>query len=154
MRRHTDGGDAPGSSHGTQRDEASRAPGWAVSVDWRAATRERSDAILESVSSITRGYRIRAYPNGPQRRLLDRWLGAVRWLWNTALEIRSAVYRERRLTLTGKELSRWLTQWKRTTWHEWLAEIPATALTQCLRDQDAAFRNFYAHRARYPRFKR
>src|SRR6185437_10741213 len=32
--------------------------------------------------------------------------------------------------------------------------IPATALTQCLRDQDAAFRNFFAHRARYPRFKR
>ena len=34
------------------------------------------------------------------------------------------------------------------------AEAPATCLTQCLRDQDAAFRNFFAGRARYPRFKR
>ena len=32
--------------------------------------------------------------------------------------------------------------------------MPATCLTQCLRDQDAAFRNFFARRAHYPRFKR
>ena len=97
------------------------------------------------MSIVVTSYRIRAYPNGAQRRLLDRWLGAARWLWNTALQIRSAAYRECGLTLTGTDLSRWLTQWKRTVGHEWLAEVPATALTQCLRDQD---------RAAYPRYKR
>jgi putative transposase len=51
------------------------------------------------------------------------------------------------------DLSRWLTQWKRTAGHEWLAEVPATALTQCLRDQDCAFSRFFARRSRYPRFK-
>ena len=107
-----------------------------------------------TMADITRSYRIRAYPNGAQRRLLDRWFGGVRWLWNTCLAIRSAAYRECGLTLTGNDLSRWLTQWKRTSGHEWLAEIPATALTQCLRDQDSALRNFFAQRARYPRFKR
>jgi putative transposase len=106
------------------------------------------------MSTVTRSYRIRAYPNGAQRRLLDRWFGAARWLWNTALAIRSEAYRECGLTLTGNDLSRWLTSWKRTAGHEWLAEVPATCLTQCLRDQDAAFRNFFACRTRYPRFKR
>ena len=106
------------------------------------------------MSTVTSSYRIRAYPNGAQRRLLDRWLGATRWLWNTALEIRSAAYRECGLRLTGNDLSRWLTQWKRTTGHEWLAEIPVTAFTQCLRDQDHAFKNFFAHRTSYPRYKR
>src|SRR5258707_5813126 len=101
---------------------------------------------------MTRSYRIRAYPNGAQRRLLERWFGATRWLWNTALGIRSEAYRL--LTLTGNDLSRWVTQWKRTAGHEWLAAVPATCLTQCLRDQDAAFRNFFARRARYPKFKR
>jgi putative transposase len=85
--------------------------------------------------------------------LLGRWLGATRWLWNTALEIRCEAYRECRLTLSGNDISRWLTQWKRTPGHEWLAQVPATCLTQCLRDQDAAFRNFFTGRARYPRFK-
>jgi len=105
------------------------------------------------MSLIRRSYRLRVYPNGAQRRLLDRWFGAARWLWNTALEIRSEAYRTRRLSLTGNDLSRWVTEWKRTAGHEWLAEVPATALTQCLRDQDRAFSNFFAKRARYPRFK-
>jgi putative transposase len=104
--------------------------------------------------AVLRSYRIRAYPNGGQRRLLDRWFGANRWLWNTALEIRCAAYRECGLTLTGTDLSRWLTSWKRTAGHEWLALVPATCLTQCLRDQDTAFRNFFTGRARYPQFKR
>jgi putative transposase len=108
----------------------------------------------ENMRSVTRSYRLRAYPNGGQRRLLDRWLGATRWLWNTALAIRSEGYRACGLSLTGHDLSRWVTQWKRTVGHEWLAEVPSTALTQCLRDQDRAFGNFFAHRSRYPTFKR
>jgi transposase len=53
------------------------------------------------IRTVTRSYRIRAYPNGAQQRLLDRWFGAARWLWNTALEIRSEAYRECGLTLTA-----------------------------------------------------
>ena len=105
------------------------------------------------MSLITRGYRLRVYPNGAQRRLLDRWFGATRWLWNTALEIRSQAYRSCGLSLTGNNLSQWLTEWKRTAGHEWLAEVPATVFTQCLRDQDAAFGRFFARCTRYPRFK-
>jgi putative transposase len=96
---------------------------------------------------ITRSYRLRVYPNGAQRRLLDRWFGATRWLWNTALEIRSEAYRTCGLSLTGIDL------WKRTAGHEWLTEMPATALTRCLRDQDRAFSRFFAMHAGYPRFK-
>ena len=82
------------------------------------------------IRTVTRSYRIRANPNGAQRRLLDRWFGAVRWLWNTALAIRSEAYRECGLDLTGNDISRWLTQWKRTEGHEWLRQVPATCLTQ------------------------
>jgi len=105
------------------------------------------------MSLIVKSYRLRAYPNGAQRRLLDCWFGATRWLWNTALAIRSEAHRTSGLSLTGIDLSRWLTQWKRTAGHEWLAEVPATAFTQCLRDQDRAFSRFFARRGRYPRFK-
>lgn len=105
------------------------------------------------VAKITRSYRLRAYPNGAQRRMIDRWCGAVRWLWNTSLGIRGEAYRECNLSLTGTDISRWLTVWKRTPGHTWLADVPATCFTQCLRDQDRAFGNFFARRARYPKFK-
>jgi putative transposase len=95
------------------------------------------------MATVSKSYRIRAYPNGAQQRMLDRWFGAARWLWNTALEIRSAAYQELRLSLTGVDISKWLTQWKRTAGHEWLADVPATCLVQCLLDQDKAFANFF-----------
>jgi putative transposase len=63
-------------------------------------------------------------------------------------------YRQCGLKLTGNDISRWLTQWKVTQGHEWLTVVPATCLTPCLRDQDTAFRNYFAGRAQYPKFKR
>ncbi|KFI21240.1 transposase, partial [Nitrosococcus oceani] len=36
----------------------------------------------------------------------------------------------------------------------WLSEATASCHTQKLRDQDTAFKNFFAARARYPRFKK
>ena len=146
-----DGNDPAGLSHlRAARFEALRAGRPAACL--KSALRPASCYTL-CMAAVTRSYRIRAYPNGAQRRMLDQWFGASRWLWNTALGIRSEAYRHCGLKLTGIDLSRWLTQWKRTVGHEWLAGVPATCLTQTLRDQDRAFSNFFAKRARYPRFK-
>ena len=106
------------------------------------------------MSTVLKGFKIRAYPNATQRALAARALGAKRWLWNTALDLRSAAYKELGLRLKGKDISRMLTQWKKTPEHEWLAAVPATALTQTLRDLDRAFTNFFAKRAQYPRIKK
>ena len=106
------------------------------------------------MSIVLKGFKIRAYPNATQRALATRTLGTKRWLWNTALELRSAAYKELGLRLTSTDISRMLTQWKKTPKHEWLAAIPATALTQTLRDLDRAFSNFFAHRAHYSRIKK
>ena len=106
------------------------------------------------MSTVLKGLKIRAYPNATQRALAARTLGTKRWLWNTALELRSAAYKELGLRLTSTDISRMLTQWKKTPKHEWLAAIPATALTQTLRDLDRAFTNFFAKRAQYPRIKK
>ena len=146
-----DGNDPAGLSHlRAARFEALRAgrPAGYLKPALRPALR-----YTLRMAAVTRSYRIRAYPNGAQRRMLDQWFGASRWLWNTALGIRSEAHRHCGLKLTGIDLSKWLTQWKRTAGHEWLTGVPATCLTQILRDQDRAFSNFFAKRARYPRFK-
>jgi putative transposase len=78
-------------------------------------------------------------------------LGACRWLKGHALDLRSSAHRLYGLKLTGVDVSRMVTGWKKTPGHEWLAEVPATCLTQALRDQDRAFSNFLAGRAKYPK---
>lgn len=101
-----------------------------------------------------RAYKLRLYPNASQRSELERSFGAARWTWNRSLEYRSKAYRRRGESVTGIDFSRLLTRLKQTDRYGWLKEVPATVLVAKLRDQDVAFRNFFAKRARYPRFKK
>ncbi len=103
---------------------------------------------------IQRTYKLRVYPSSEQRERLARWFGAARWVWNHALERRSKAYRRRGESVSGVDVSRALTGLKRTRRYGWLGEVPSGIATQKLRDQDAAFKAFFAGRARYPRFKK
>ncbi len=109
-----------------------------------------------STDSGTRmvSYTVRLYPSAGQRRELARWFGVARWVWNHALERRSKAYRRRGERMTGTDVSRAITALKKTRRYRWLAEVPGTVLVQKLRDQDRAFTNFFAGRARYPRFRK
>ena len=101
-----------------------------------------------------RAYQYRFYPTAAQRLLLDRYFGTARWAWNHALERRSKAYRRRKESITGVDISRAITQLKKTSRYAWIKLTPATVVVQRLRDQDTAFQNFFAGRARYPRFKK
>ena len=108
--------------------------------------------------AVQRSYRVRAYPNGAQLRMLNQWFGASRWLWNWALAMRTKAYARRKESLTGIAISRKLTKLKTVPKFAWLVKVPATCLTQCLRDQDRAFVNFFrrvkaGEKPGYPRFK-
>lgn len=109
---------------------------------------------LIMLSMIQRSYQFRFYPTPVQTMLLAQFFGAARWVWNTALAWRSAAYKLDGERVTGVDFSRELTWLKRLEPFAWLAAVPATVLVQTLRDQDRAFANFFAKRARCPRFKR
>ena len=93
-----------------------------------------------------RAYQYRFYPTAAQRLLLDRYFGTARWAWNHALERRSKAYRRRKESITGIDVSRAITQLKKTSRYAWIKLTPATVVVQRLRDQDTAFQNFFAGR--------
>ena len=62
-----------------------------------------------------RAYQYRFYPTAAQRLLLDRYFGTARWAWNHALERRSKAYRRREESITGIDVSRAITQIKKTS---------------------------------------
>lgn len=103
---------------------------------------------------IQRSYQFRIDPTPVQVALLAQFFGAARWVWNSALAWRSHWYKVLGEKVTGVDFSRELTWLKRLDSLAWLKQIPTTVLTQILRDQDRAFANFFAKRARYPRFKK
>ncbi len=99
-------------------------------------------------------HKLRFYPNPAQEAHLARMFGSARWVWNAALAWRTATYKLDGESATGVDFSRELTWLKTLDCYAWLKDTPATVYAQVLRDQDKAFANFFAGRAKYPKFKK
>jgi putative transposase len=98
-------------------------------------------------------YKVRAYPTLEQAAVLNRTFGCVRLVWNKVLAWRQTRYHIEELATSYSETDRYLTELKRDPVLGFLFEVSSVPLQQVLRHQHAAFVNFFAGRARYPRFK-
>ncbi|GLY89178.1 RNA-guided endonuclease InsQ/TnpB family protein [Actinoallomurus iriomotensis] len=98
-------------------------------------------------------YKVRAYPTPEQAAVLNRTFGCVRLVWNKVLTWRRDRYHTQRITTSYAETDRYLTELKRDPDLEFLSKVSSVPLQQTLRHQHTAFVNFFAGRARYPRYK-
>ncbi|NUU20599.1 MAG: IS200/IS605 family element transposase accessory protein TnpB [Streptomycetaceae bacterium] len=106
-----------------------------------------------SRTSVKRAYRYRFYPTGVQAVELSRTFGCVRKVYNLALAARTEAWTARRERIGYGRTSAMLTAWKKTGELAYLGEVSSVPLQQALRHLQTAFGNFFAKRARYPRFK-
>ncbi|GLZ14568.1 transposase [Actinomadura sp. NBRC 104425] len=98
-------------------------------------------------------YKVRVYPTEQQAAVLTRTFGCVRLVWNKVLAWRHARYHQEGLKTSYAETDRYLTELKRDPEFAFLYQVSSVPLQQTLRHQYTAFVNFFAGRARYPRFK-
>jgi len=101
-----------------------------------------------------RAYKQRCYLTADQRQMLSGYFGSARFVWNVALEMISRAYSDRQERLNYVAVSRQLTILKRDPNFAWMKDTPADVYAQKLRDLDRAFSNFFAKRAKYPRFRK
>jgi putative transposase len=85
--------------------------------------------------------------------VLNRTFGCVRVAWNRTLAWRHLRYRDERARTSYAQASAYLTAMKASEAMSWLNEVSSVPLQQAIRHQQAAFDNFFAKRARYPRYK-
>ncbi len=85
--------------------------------------------------------------------MLNRTFGCVRVVWNRTLAWRHQRYHAEQAGTNFTQASAYLTAMKATEELAWLNEVSSVPLQQAIRHQQVAFSNFYAKRARYPRFK-
>ncbi|HEU4329339.1 MAG TPA: transposase [Roseiflexaceae bacterium] len=102
---------------------------------------------------IHTSYRYRLEPTRDQEKHLRNFAGARRWVWNWGLARKREHYQATKSSISYHTLCGILTHLKRIPETAWLNEINAQLLQQALRDLESAFKNFFAKRARYPRFK-
>src|SRR5690349_14966485 len=100
-----------------------------------------------------KAFRFRMRPTPSQEAALRRLAGARRFVWNWALDRRKAYATEHGATIPAARLSAELTALKQQPATAWLQEADSQVLQQALNDLEGAFRNFFAKRAKFPRFK-
>lgn len=85
--------------------------------------------------------------------MLNRTFGCMRLVWNKTLSERNHRYSANGTRTSYRQTDAALTGWKRTEELAFLSEVSSVPLQQTLRHQHTAFGNFFAGRARFPRFK-
>lgn len=102
---------------------------------------------------VQRAFRFRCYPTAAQESVLVQTWGCVRLVFNKALAMRSDEWKRNQRSVSHAETDKALTQWKQDPELSFLREVSAVPLQQSLRQLQQAFANFFAKRAKYPRFK-
>ncbi|CDR09689.1 RNA-guided endonuclease TnpB family protein [Streptomyces iranensis] len=102
---------------------------------------------------MKRAFKYRFYPTDAQAADLSRTFGCVRKVYNLALAARSEAWILRQERVNYNATSAMLTAWKKTEELAYLNEVSSVPLQQVLRHLQTAFTNFFAKRAKYPRFK-
>jgi len=102
---------------------------------------------------MLKAYKYRLYPTKSQQVLLNKHLGATRWLYNYGLNKKIKAYTKDNITISRFDLQAELPLLKRTEEYGWLSEINSLSLQAVLRNLDTAYKNFFRKKKGFPKFK-
>jgi len=97
--------------------------------------------------------KVRLYPSLTQKMTLSRQFGCARWWWNYALNKCIETYQETGKGLTRSAMNSMLPDLKKKKETEWLKECHSQVLQSVSLNLSRAYLNFFASRAKYPKFK-
>ncbi|MDR0478316.1 MAG: transposase [Burkholderiaceae bacterium] len=93
-------------------------------------------------------------PNGEQDRLMRRFAGACRFVFNKALALQKANYEAGGKFIGYVAMAKHLTAWRNGPETPWLKDSPVHPLQHALKDMERAYKNFFAKRAAFPKFRK
>jgi putative transposase len=102
---------------------------------------------------LHKAVKVRLYPSVEQQVLLSQHFGCARWWWNYALNKSIETYKETGKSLGQSALNTLLPQLKKAEETRWLSECYSQVLQATTLNLTTAYRNFFAGRARFPRYK-
>lgn len=100
-----------------------------------------------------KAYKIRIYPNQRQTKQINRTIGCGRFLFNQMLAERKEVYERLRADIESLKSYQYKTEKELKAEFPFLAEASSRALQQSRINLERAYRNFYAKRSGFPKFK-
>ena len=99
-------------------------------------------------------YKYELQPNGEQQRLMHRFAGSCRFVFNKGLAMQKAHHEAGEKFIGYVAMAKHLTAWRNSAETGWLSDAPVHPLQHALKDLERAYKNFFAKRADFPRFKK
>lgn len=93
-------------------------------------------------------------PTGEQQRTMRCFAGSCRYVYNRALALQKENYEQNNKFIGYVAMAKELTAWRNDSEISWLKDAPCHPLQHALKDLDKAYKNFFAKRADFPRFKK
>lgn len=102
---------------------------------------------------IRKAFKFEIMPNGEQIRKMKQFSGCSRFVYNRALAYPNEQYEvDKSFRFSYTKLANMLPEWKKEL--PWLKDCSAQVLQQSIKDLEKAFKNFFAKRSDFPKFKR
>jgi len=99
-------------------------------------------------------YKYELMPNGEQQRKMRSFAGSCRFVYNKALALQKENHEAGNKFIGYFSMTKHLTGWRNGTETPWLGDAPVHPLQQTLKDLERAYKNFFAKRANFPKFKK
>lgn len=100
---------------------------------------------------MLKAFKYRLYPTDEQSVLLNKHIGACRFVYNLALETKQTAYAGNKVNLSCFDLMKQLPSLKDEL--SWLKDVNAQSLQQSIINLDIAFTKFFKGQANFPNFK-
>lgn len=102
---------------------------------------------------MIKGYKIRIYPNKEQKILIEKHIGACRFIWNYMLNLQNENYKAGNKYINRFDMIRSLTPLKKQKEYQWLNEVSMSSLQNICTDLDKDFKGLFKKEHKYPNFK-
>jgi putative transposase len=99
-------------------------------------------------------FKYEVIPSDDQRHRMACYAGCKRVVYNKALALQQANHEAGNTFIHYESMTKNIVAWRAEEATSWLSEAPFHTLQQGLKDLDKAFKNFFAKRADFPRFKK
>ncbi len=103
---------------------------------------------------ILQAFKFELMPDGEQERNMSKIAGSCRFVYNKALSLQKENHEAGNKFIRYESIAKQLTAWRNSKETPWLKEAPCHCLQHALKDLDKAYKNFFARRADFPRFKK
>lgn len=100
---------------------------------------------------MLKAFKYRLYPTKDQATLINKHIGAARFVYNLGLETKTTAYAAHKVNLTCFDLIKQIPELKKEC--AWLKEINSQSLQMALRNLDNAYTNFFHGRGEFPKYK-